>query len=1276
MHFLALRPYVWQQLQNSPTLRGVDRPRRSFSASTVAPSRIAEDEKQQEPVNEQQSRQGYLLGTRVAASDAREYSPGHCNYLAKLRTGVRVGGVSGKGVIGSLLADTRVKHAAAAAERAMASGAVVHEVQSGAEIASLEYWQQGDASLNTSEALRARFALRSHAGVVEALQLFWQAALRSVTTTTTTTTDQGEAAAAAVHAPALGFEGYSMLLRRVYKALMDEWDEADADKCILDDWRNDAKGKSEIGREGLMDAMFELADQWCETIEAEEYIAFLHTLFGQVAIASPHTGGGGGGSTTPAAGAIGSSGGILRDESAVAFGHHGASAALVSANVPLEAPRDIEDMVPASPSSPHVLAAPSPRRARVRKTKKRQQAAVKIESAARKRIAAKQSRSREQAAAKIGAAAQGHVVRKQKREGRLEERTKREVIIATQQGRKTEPSSTKNANAASNASSSFVSSHLQQQQQRQQQPNPPPPPPSSAPLKTSLYSPASPASPTKWTRPTEHSAEQQPQSSYASLGSKRMPPAPAAAVKQHRKANGRNGNFSFVPGGTPPSPSESRPSARSAAGASTMADGAHAALPKRRSKLVSPHRVWSPLNPSWRLQEDEQHRPLHAWRETATALSHELGHELGMPCSSVRLVSSSGNGGGRAGEATGGSHTAMDKEVRPPSPTPSSTPPMTPLSEERPPPESRKDALHVAAEPGGPNVVVAWDRSQADAPSYSSALATAAAMSASAPASRQASMSVTSSQIAAPRTAAAATIATSAVVGVAPDSHPPVVTLRARRIERRRAAKALRALSGGRPLIRRPHGSSPFGRHVVRPVGAAASRKLAAAAEAGGGERDEGGRERKLSGRRLMPKPALSDMGRRGAAMQDAAVARAEVEAMAMTATMVNGMLGSEETAAEEGEEEEGWWAGAEEYEGGFALMESSDDTGYGMAAWGVPQLLPPGGSFGGGSRGGGRFACGGEDESRGVRSIVPQTTGERSTGRRMGMHGTLPADIIHGEKPRFGGRGGGAGGGTGLASPQPSSRRLAFEASRQKLTSARDDGGARRVSLSAGFPLADAARSLSGMTRGGSALASVPKPHSLGGVTYELRSEIDKTAEMRPSSSQLPQRLPTRVWHRPPSAASLLTHRPDLSLRDGSFASPALRSSSAPAIGYGPLGYLNTVPRATAVVHNLRSLPRRYSRQGEGGEEEGTSRTAGGVGGATVAHPPATQSVSREIPRAALGKGQQPGLTLPAQLLEPSGGRPRPSHAGKSEKEAKSAHPRFERSAFPSPYMKSLSQE
>ena len=43
-----------------------------------------------------------------------------------------------------------------------------------------EYWQQGDVSLYTEDNLERRLALRHHALVVEALQLWWSTALRSM----------------------------------------------------------------------------------------------------------------------------------------------------------------------------------------------------------------------------------------------------------------------------------------------------------------------------------------------------------------------------------------------------------------------------------------------------------------------------------------------------------------------------------------------------------------------------------------------------------------------------------------------------------------------------------------------------------------------------------------------------------------------------------------------------------------------------------------------------------------------------------------------------------------------------------------------------------------------------------------------------------------------------------------------------------------------------------------------------------------------------------------
>ena len=211
IRFLALRPKVFQQLQRSPVLRGGD----------------------------------------DAQSPAPPITPVHCNYLSKLKTGVRMGGFSGVGgALGELLMDTKVKHATEKAQLEAASGAVVTEHAEGDE-EGVEYWRQGDASLNTAEALRERFALRKEASVVSVLQDFWEAALRSIQS-------GGETSAYM-----LSFEGYSLLLRRVYRVLLEEWDAADADSCIADDWKNDARGNDEMSREQFMDALFELADT-CE----------------------------------------------------------------------------------------------------------------------------------------------------------------------------------------------------------------------------------------------------------------------------------------------------------------------------------------------------------------------------------------------------------------------------------------------------------------------------------------------------------------------------------------------------------------------------------------------------------------------------------------------------------------------------------------------------------------------------------------------------------------------------------------------------------------------------------------------------------------------------------------------------------------------------------------------------------------------------------------------------------------------------------------------------
>lgn len=56
----------------------------------------------------------------------------------------------------------------------------------------------------------------------------------------------------------------------------------DARKCAEEDWSNDSKGNSYITKEIFMDSIFELADLWCESVRAMEYIEFLERMFTRI----------------------------------------------------------------------------------------------------------------------------------------------------------------------------------------------------------------------------------------------------------------------------------------------------------------------------------------------------------------------------------------------------------------------------------------------------------------------------------------------------------------------------------------------------------------------------------------------------------------------------------------------------------------------------------------------------------------------------------------------------------------------------------------------------------------------------------------------------------------------------------------------------------------------------------------------------------------------------------------------------------------------------------
>ena len=110
------------------------------------------------------------------------------------------------------------------------------------------YWQQGDAALYTKENLQKRYKLRNHPDVVEILQSWWSTAQRNMQM-------YGDRSAALLER-----ENYVQVSMLLYKAMMEEYDEAEARASAEDDWEHDSKGEERMGRERFMDSIFELAD--------------------------------------------------------------------------------------------------------------------------------------------------------------------------------------------------------------------------------------------------------------------------------------------------------------------------------------------------------------------------------------------------------------------------------------------------------------------------------------------------------------------------------------------------------------------------------------------------------------------------------------------------------------------------------------------------------------------------------------------------------------------------------------------------------------------------------------------------------------------------------------------------------------------------------------------------------------------------------------------------------------------------------------------------------
>jgi hypothetical protein len=102
--------------------------------------------------------------------------------------------------------------------------------------------RDGRGSFYSEDQLAKRSALRQDPAVLDALHMWWSAAL-----VTKDAAEDGRLAKLA----------YLAIQRKIYKVLSEEFDEKDALDCAEEDWTRDVQGLDFMGRESFTDGLFE-----------------------------------------------------------------------------------------------------------------------------------------------------------------------------------------------------------------------------------------------------------------------------------------------------------------------------------------------------------------------------------------------------------------------------------------------------------------------------------------------------------------------------------------------------------------------------------------------------------------------------------------------------------------------------------------------------------------------------------------------------------------------------------------------------------------------------------------------------------------------------------------------------------------------------------------------------------------------------------------------------------------------------------------------------------
>lgn len=112
---------------------------------------------------------------------------------------------------------------------------VVLQVETKEQLARLPYERQGRKSVYTPPVIDERVALRRHPRIVEILELWWTTSLHTDPSGTKPSLD-------AQLGDEMSKAQYVLACRKLYRAMVQEWDEADCLAVSEEEWESDTDG--------------------------------------------------------------------------------------------------------------------------------------------------------------------------------------------------------------------------------------------------------------------------------------------------------------------------------------------------------------------------------------------------------------------------------------------------------------------------------------------------------------------------------------------------------------------------------------------------------------------------------------------------------------------------------------------------------------------------------------------------------------------------------------------------------------------------------------------------------------------------------------------------------------------------------------------------------------------------------------------------------------------------------------------------------------------------